>query len=44
MDVKTILLNRDSNEEIYVEQLEGFIIPGQEKKISKLVKSLYSLK
>ena len=27
-----------------MEQLDGFIVPGQEKKVCKLVKSLYGLK
>ena len=44
MDVKTAFLNGDLEEEIYIEQLKGFIIPGQEKKVCKLVKSLYGLK
>ena len=44
MDVKTAFLNGDLEEEIYMEQPEGFIVPGQEKKVCKLVKSLYGLK
>ena len=44
MDVKTTFLNGDLKEEIYMEKPEGFIVPGQEKKICKLVKSLYGLK
>ena len=44
MDVKTAFLNGDLEEEIYMEQPEGFITPGQEKKVCKLVKSLYGLK
>ena len=44
MDVKTTFLNGELNEEIYMEQLEGFIVPGQEKKVCRLVKSLYGLK
>ena len=44
MDVKTVFLNGDLDEEIYMEQPEGFIIPGQEKKVCQLVKSLYRLK
>ena len=38
MDVKTVYLNSDLEEEIYMEQLEDFIVPGQEKKVYKLVK------
>ncbi|KAD6454592.1 hypothetical protein E3N88_09298 [Mikania micrantha] len=44
MDVKTSFLNRDLEEEIYMEQSEGFSAPSQEGKMCKLVKSLYGLK
>ena len=44
MDVKTAFLNGDLDEEIYMEQPEGFIFPSQEKKFCRLVKSLYGLK
>nr|KAJ0214957.1 hypothetical protein LSAT_V11C300107720 [Lactuca sativa] len=44
MDVKTAFLNGYLKEEIYLEQLEGFVIPGQENKVCRLVKSLYGLK
>ena len=44
MDVKTAFLNGDLNEEIYMEQPEGFVVSGQEKKVCRLVKSLYGLK
>ena len=44
MDVETAFLNGELNEEIYIEQPEGFIIPGQEKKVCRLVKSLSGLK
>ncbi|KAK4407669.1 Retrovirus-related Pol polyprotein from transposon TNT 1-94 [Sesamum angolense] len=44
MDVKTAFLNGELDEEIYMEQLEGFVVPGQEKKVCRLVKSLYGLK
>ncbi|KAH9666952.1 hypothetical protein KPL70_020856 [Citrus sinensis] len=44
MDVKTAFLNGDLDEEIYMEQPEGFVLQGNEKKVCKLVKSLYSLK
>ncbi|CAJ2637004.1 unnamed protein product [Trifolium pratense] len=44
MDVKTAFLNGDLEEEIYMEQPEGFVIHGQETKVCKLDKSLYGLK
>ncbi|GJR30571.1 putative RNA-directed DNA polymerase [Tanacetum coccineum] len=44
MDVITAFLNRDLDEEIYMNQPEGFIAPGQEGKVCRLVKSLYGLK
>ena len=44
MDVKTVFLNSDLEEEIYIDQPEGFIVKGQENKVCKLVKSLYGLK
>ncbi|KAL4032975.1 hypothetical protein IC575_006058 [Cucumis melo] len=44
MDVKTAFLNGDLEEEIYMEQPEGFIVHCQESKVCKLDKSLYGLK
>ena len=44
MDVKTAFLNGYLDEEIYMEQPKGFIVPDQEKKVCWLVKSLYGLK
>ena len=43
MDVKTTFLNEDLEEEIYMDQPEGFVKPGQESKVCKLTKSLYNL-
>jgi len=44
MDVKTAFSNGELEEEIYIEQLVGFVIHGQETKVCKLDKSLYGLK
>ena len=44
MDVKTTFVNGDFNEEIYIEQHEGFKVKGQEYKVYKFVKSLNGLK
>ncbi|GAU50608.1 hypothetical protein TSUD_410180 [Trifolium subterraneum] len=44
MDVKIAFLNGDLEEEIYMEQPEGFVIHGQETKVCKLDKYLYGLK
>jgi hypothetical protein len=44
MDVKTTFLNGELEEEIYMTQLDGFVVKGQEDKVCKLVKSLYGLK
>ena len=44
MDVKTAFLYGELKEEIYMEQPEGFLVKEQEKKVCKLVKSIYGLK
>ena len=44
MDVKTAFLNGELEEEIYMEQPDGFVIDGQEGKVCQLLKSLYGLK
>ena len=44
MDVKTAFLNGKLNEEIYMQQLEGYVKPGEEHLVCKIEKSLYGLK
>ena len=44
MDVKTAFLYRELEEEIYMEQPDGFVVPGEENKVCRLIKSLYGLK
>ena len=36
IDVKTAFLNGNLEEEIYMEQLEGCVVSGNEKKVCKL--------
>jgi hypothetical protein len=44
MDVKTTFLNGELEEEIYMHQPEGFVMPNHKQKVCKLIKSLYGLK
>jgi Reverse transcriptase (RNA-dependent DNA polymerase) len=44
IDVKTAFLNDDLDEEIYMQQPEGFIAAGQSGKVCRLHKALYGLK
>jgi hypothetical protein len=44
LDVKTAFLYGNLNEELYMEQPEGFVVKGQEKKVYRLKKALYGLK
>ena len=44
LDVKTAFLYGDLDEELYMEQPEGFKIPGQQNKVMCLRKAIYGLK
>jgi hypothetical protein len=44
MDVKTAFFNGELEEEIYMTELDEFVVKGQEGKVCKLMKSLYGLK
>ena len=44
MDVVAAFLHGDLEEDIYMEQPEGYVIPGKEDMVCKLKKSLYGLK
>ena len=44
LDVKTAFLHGKLDEEIYMEQPEGFRIKGKEKKVYRLQRALYGLK
>jgi hypothetical protein len=44
MDVKTTLLNGEIEEEVYIEQPEGFVIHDEKTHVCRLKKSLYGLK
>ena len=44
MDVKYAFLNGDLEEEVYIEQPEGFILGNDENLVCKLTKALYGIK
>jgi hypothetical protein len=44
LDVKTAFLHGELEEVIYMDQPEGFVVPGKENLVSRLKNSLYGLK
>jgi hypothetical protein len=44
MDVKTMFVNGVIEEEVYIEQPQGFVIHGKESHVWRLKKALYGLK
>ena len=44
MDVKTVFLHGDLDNDIYMQQPEGFVVPGKEHIVCKLTRILYGLK
>jgi ATP-binding cassette subfamily B (MDR/TAP) protein 1 len=43
LDVKTAFLHGELDENIYMDQPEGFVVPGKENFVCKLKKYLYGL-
>lgn len=44
MKIKTAFLNGELDEEIYIQQPVGFVVPGKENNMFKLQRSIYDLK
>ena len=40
IDVKTTFLNGELDEGIYMDQPDGFVVKGEERKVCKLLKSM----
>jgi hypothetical protein len=43
IDMKTTFLNGELDEKIYMDRPDGFVVKGEERKVCKLLESLYSL-
>jgi len=44
MDMKTVFLNENLDEEVYMDQPKGFLVEGKEHMVCKLKKSIYGIK
>ena len=44
MDITTAFLHGNLEEEVYMKQLKGFVVQGQENLVCRLKKSIYGLK
>jgi hypothetical protein len=44
MDVKTTFLNGEIEEDVYIEQPEGFVVQNEKSHVCRLKKALYDLK
>lgn len=44
MDVKTVFLNGELEEEVYIKQLRGFVANNRETHLCRLKRDLYRLK
>jgi hypothetical protein len=44
MDIKTAFLNGEIEEEVYIEQPEGFVVHNEKSHVCRLEKALYGLK
>ena len=44
MDAKTVFLHGDLEEDLYMRQSQGYVVPGEKNLVCRLKKSLYGLK